>query len=95
MLTLTKTAADVLADSRAQQGIPEDTMLRVAAAQQGQEQGIALGFVDEPQDGDQTGDAHGMGICVAPEVAEQLDAVKIDVDRSGDQPQLVLVPADA
>jgi Fe-S cluster assembly iron-binding protein IscA len=95
MLTLSDQAATVLTESRSQQGIPEDALLRVAGAQQGQEQGITLGFVDQPQEGDQTGDAHGLGICVAPEVAAQLDAAKIDIDQSGDQPQLVLVPAEA
>lgn len=97
MLTLSKPAATALTDVRSQQGIPDDAMLRVAAAQDG-EQGISLGFVDEPMDGDQTDTVHGLGICVAPEVADALDGAKIDVqDPSTDSTgptHLVIVPAD-
>lgn len=93
MLTLSETAASMLSESRSQQGIPDDATLRVAAAEQGPQQGLTLGFVDQPMDGDQVGAAHGMAICVAPEVAEQLADAKIDVQHVGDSAQLVLVPA--
>lgn len=92
MLTLTETAAAVLTDSRSQQGIPEDTMLRVSAEGPDQ-QSLSLGFVEEPAPGDQTGTAHGLDICVAPEVAEVLDDAQIDVQTIGDDAQLVIVPA--
>jgi Fe-S cluster assembly iron-binding protein IscA len=94
MLTLTETAANVLSDSRTQQGIPDDALLRVAPAQEGPERGLSLGFVDAAADGDQTGTSHGMTICVAEEVAEALDGATLDVQTSGDSAQLVLVPAD-
>ncbi len=97
MLTLTQPAATMLSDVRSQQGIPDDALLRVAAATDGQ-QGISLGFVDQPFDGDQTSDAHGLGYCVAPEVADALDGAKIDIqDPDTDPtaaPALVIVPAD-
>ena len=95
MLTLTRTAASLLAESRERQGIPDDASLRIAAtvAQDGDQPGITLGFVDQPFSGDQIGTVHGMPNCVAPEVADALDDVAIDVeDRNGD-PRLVLVPA--
>jgi len=97
MLTLTNPAAAMLTDVRSQQGIPDDALLRVAGATDGQE-GISLGFVDAPMDGDQTADAHGLEFCVAPEVADALAGAKIDVqepesDSSGPG-NLVIVPAD-
>lgn len=92
MLTLSENAATVLAQTRSQQGIPEAATLRVASAAGQDEQGISLGFVDQPEASDQTAVAHGMPICVAADVADALDDVEIDVDTSGDNPQLVLVP---
>ena len=97
MLTLTQPAATMLTDVRSQQGIPEGALLRVAASGDGQ-QGISLGFVDQPFEGDQTSDAHGLGYCVAPEVADALAGAKIDVqdpDADSNGPtSLVIVPAD-
>jgi Fe-S cluster assembly iron-binding protein IscA len=94
MLTLTPSAAEALATARSQQGIPDDATLRVAAAPagNGEQPGITIGFVDQPMDGDQTGDAHGMQLCVAPEVAESLSQATIDTQTEGDQTKLVLVP---
>ena len=93
MLTLTRTAASLLAESRERQGIPDDASLRVAAtvAQNGDEPGITLGFVDQPYNGDQVGTVHGMAICVAPEVADALDDAAIDVEDRDGNPHLVLV----
>lgn len=94
MLTLTPSAAEALTMARSQQGIPDDASLRVAAAPtgNGEQPGITLGFVDQPMDGDQVGDAHGLTICVAPEVADSLSGAKIDTQTEGDQTRLVLVP---
>lgn len=97
MLTLSQPAATMLTDVRSQQGIPDDALLRVAGATDG-EQGISLGFVDEPMEGDRTASVHGLAYCVAPEVADALEAAKIDVqDPSVDSTgaaHLVIVPAD-
>ena len=80
MLTLSQPAATLLTDARSQQGIPDDALLRVAGATDG-EQGISLGFVDTPMEGDHTASVHGLAYCVAPEVADALDAAKIDPRR--------------
>ena len=97
MLTLTQPAATLLTDARTQQGIPGDALLRVAGATDGQ-QGISLGFVDEPMDGDHTATVHGLDYCVAAEVSDALAAAKIDVqepDAGADGAvNLVIVPAD-
>lgn len=97
MLTLSQPAATMLNDVRSQQGIADDALLRVASAIDG-EQGISLGFVDAPMDGDQTADVHGLSFCVAPDVAGALSSAKIDVQDPGDDStgpaRLVIVPAD-
>ena len=97
MLTLSEPAATMLTDVRSQQGVPGDALLRVAGAP-GDEQGISLGFVDTPMDGDHRATAHGLDYCVAPEVADALSAAKIDVQTAGPDSTgaagLVIVPAD-
>lgn len=95
MLTLTPTAASLLTEAKTRQGIPDDASLRVAAAPatDGEQPGITLGFVDAPQDGDQISEAHGLTVCVAPDVAGALDDAKIDVQHEGDDAQLVIVHA--
>lgn len=97
MLTLSPTAATVLTNARTEQGIPEEATLRIAAApaaENGQQGGISLGFVDQPMDGDEQGEAHGLSICVAPEIAPALADQRIDIHQDGDEAQLVLVPAE-
>ena len=94
MLTLTKNAATLLSESRKNQNIPEDARLRVAAAPEDSEGGLTLGFVDEPAPTDRTGESHGMSVCVATEVAEALDGAQIDVQQTGSDARLVVVPAD-
>ena len=95
MLTLSPSAAEALSTARSEQGIPDDATLRVAAAptSNGEQPGITLGFVDQPMAGDHTGDAHGLPICVAPEVADALSGATIDTQTEGEQTRLVLVPA--
>ncbi len=96
MLTLSPTAANALTETKTRQNIPNDASLRVAHAPaiDGERSGITLGFVDAPQAGDQVGEAHGLAICVAPEVADDLDGAQIDIKQQGDDAQLVVVPAD-
>ena len=94
MLTLSKSAADVLTTSRSERGLSDDAHLRVAPAEQEPDRGLSLSFVDEPIEGDHTGESHGVSLCVAPEVAEALDGTKIDVQTVDERPQLVIVPAD-
>ena len=96
LLTLTPTAASMLSSARDEtEGIPDDATLRIAASDaDGQPGTISIGFVDAPFDGDQSGDAHGLSYCVAAEVAEQLDGAAIDVQGTGGEARLVVVPAD-
>ena len=93
MLTLSPTAATMLGNERTKPGIPDDATLRVAPATDGQPGSISLGFVDNAFEGDQTGDAHGLPYCVAPEVAPALDGATIDVEGAGDEARLVVIPA--
>jgi Fe-S cluster assembly iron-binding protein IscA len=92
VLTISQTAASALDRSRSQQGIPDDVTLRVAPAEQAPSEGLSLKFVDQPHDGDQTGTAHGLAFCVAPEVADALSDARIDVRPADDGAQLVIVP---
>lgn len=95
MLTLSPTAANALTETKTRQNIPDDASLRVASAPatDGPQGGITLGFVDEPMAGDQVGEAHGLTICVAPEIADDLDGAQIDLQQQGAEAQLVVVPA--
>jgi Fe-S cluster assembly iron-binding protein IscA len=98
MLTLSRTAAEYIDAAREQSGIPGDATLRIApsappeadGAQPGGGNQIALGFVDQPFDGDVVGDAHGVAYCVAPEIAPDLDAAQLDLADDG--ASLTLVP---
>jgi Fe-S cluster assembly iron-binding protein IscA len=94
MLTLSPAAAELLTETRTRQGIPDDASLRigVAPADDGDEPGVTLGFVDQPMDGDVTGESQGMSLAVAREVAPALDDAAIDVQQDGDAARLVIVP---
>lgn len=96
MLTLTPTAANALTETKSRQNIPDDASLRVAPspAVDGGAGGITLGFVDTPAAGDQVGEAHGLAICVDPEIADDLDGAQIDLQQQGADAQLVIVPAN-
>jgi Fe-S cluster assembly iron-binding protein IscA len=94
MLTLSESAADVLSSSRSERGLSDSAHLRVAPADHAPDRGLSLTFVDEPMDGDETGESHGVSLCVAAEVAEALDGTTIDVQTVDERPQLVIVPAD-
>jgi Fe-S cluster assembly iron-binding protein IscA len=95
VLTLTPTAASMLTNARdSQDGIPNDATLRIAASDvDGQPGTISIGFVEQPFEGDQSGDAHGLSYCVAPEVADQLDGAAIDVQSADGEARLVVIPA--
>lgn len=92
MLTLTRTAASMLIDTRDSQGMPDDAALRVAAVDDDDGQpGLVLGFVDQPFEGDQVGVVHGLWLCVDPVLTDVLDDASIDVLDEDGQPRLVLV----
>lgn len=92
MLTLTPAAADRINAAREQSGIPDEAHLRVAPAADQGPGAIGLGFVEMPFAGDQVGDAHGVSYCVAPEIADELAAAKLDVADDG--ASMVLVPRE-
>ena len=92
MLTVTEAAARFIAEGRDEQGITPDAMLRIAATGSAGDE-LHLGFVDQPFDGDQVADAHGLTYCVADEVAPNLDAAVLDVESVNGETSLVLVPA--
>lgn len=93
MLTVSREAVSLLITAREESDIPADAALRVARPSDGTDAGITLGFVDRPYQGDEVGDAHGLPVCVAPDIAPQLDTSMLDVVEEHGEPRLVLVPA--
>jgi Fe-S cluster assembly iron-binding protein IscA len=92
MLTMTQPAAEYINQTKEQNSIPEDATLRVAAASEGAAS-FSIGFGDEPVTGDALGEAHGVPLCVDPDVTEALDDLAIDVVHDGNGTRLVMVPA--
>jgi Fe-S cluster assembly iron-binding protein IscA len=94
MLTLTQPAADYLSSARQRSNIPDDATVRIASPLDPGSTGYSIGFVDEPVEGDAVGEAHGVPLCVAPEVGEALDHSAIDVVRDNDGVRLVVIPTE-
>jgi iron-sulfur cluster assembly protein len=100
MLQCTPAAAATLDQVREAQGLPETAGLRIFPAQTpGGDVSLGLGFAESPEDGDQVGEAHGTKLFVAPELADDLAEMALDIqpDPSLDgkgEPQLVLRPAE-
>lgn len=92
MLTLTMPAAEYLTQARERSSAGDDATLRVAGPADSSA-GYSIGFVPEPLSGDAVGEAHGLPMCVAPEVSAALDHSAIDLVRDGAEARLVLVPA--
>ncbi|MEP1125856.1 MAG: hypothetical protein ABJH68_18405 [Ilumatobacter sp.] len=90
---MTESAATLLTQSRKNQNIPDAACLRVAPAPDNPDGGLTLGFVEQPAPTDHTGESHGVPMCVADEVAAALDSAQIDVQQSGNDAQLVIVPS--
>lgn len=93
MLTITQRAVAALEQARSNSDIPDDATLRLsmAAPSDGEAPGLSLGFVDEPFGGDATGEAHGMPVCMPPDIAAQLDDVTLDLVERDGRAELVLV----
>ena len=80
MLQITHAAAELLAEVRREQDVPDDHGLRVfAETSNADEVSIGLGFTDTPAEGDQVTDQEGMKVFVAQEVAAPLTDAAIDV----------------
>lgn len=100
MLQCTPTAAATLDEVRRRNDLPEEYGVRVAAAP-GPDGGVALSisFAEGPAEGDQVAEQHGTTLIVAPEIAEQVSEMTLDVvpDPSANgqsAPQLVLRPSE-
>lgn len=94
MVQITQEATGVVQTMREQRGIPDDYGLRVYSdnTDDGQ-QAIRLGFADEPFEGDQVTEAESARVFVAPDLADALADVVIDVDEAGEETRLVLRPS--
>jgi Fe-S cluster assembly iron-binding protein IscA len=96
MLTASKEAVQLLTNVRDSTDASDDAVLRVAAGapnMDGSGPTVSLGFVDQPAADDEVGDAHGLPICVAPELSSHLDDALLDVVEEEGEARLVLVPS--
>lgn len=99
MLQCTPAAAQTLVNVREQQGLPDTVGVRLFPAQT-PDGSTGLGIeLTEPAEGDQVSEQHGTQLIVAPEIAEQLADMTLDVipdpTANGDAPgQLVLRRAE-
>ena len=88
MLQVTSQAAQTLNRAREKEGLPENFGVRIFAApdpsaNSQQASVYGFGFVEGPQDGDAIGQTDGTPYFVAPEVADSLDDVVLDVADTG------------
>lgn len=101
MLQCTRAAADTLDKVRSQQGLPESFGIRLFPSEVTDGQvGLGLEFAETPAEGDQVTEQHGTRVIVAPEIADELAELTLDVvpDPSSNgnaAPQLVLRPRAA
>jgi Fe-S cluster assembly iron-binding protein IscA len=88
MLQMTSQAAATLTAAREHEGLPEHYGVRIFANpspenNSNQRAAYGFGFVEGPQAGDAIGEADGTSYFVAPEVADSLEDVVLDVAESG------------
>ena len=88
MLQVTSQAAQTLNRAREKEGLPENFGVRIFAApdpsaNSQQATVYGFGFVEAPQQGDAVGQTDGTPYYVAPEVADSLDDVVLDVADTG------------
>lgn len=88
MLQVTSQAAQTLNRAREKEGLPENFGVRIFAApdpsaNSQQATVYGFGFVDGPQQGDAVGQTDGTPYYVAPEVADSLNDVVLDVAETG------------
>ena len=88
MLQVTSQAAQTLNRAREKEGLPENFGVRIFAApdpsaNSNQASVYGFGFVDGPQQGDAVGQTDGTPYFVAPEVADSLNDVVLDVADTG------------
>jgi Fe-S cluster assembly iron-binding protein IscA len=88
MLQMTSQAAETLNRAREKEGLPESFGVRIFAApdpsaNSQQASVYGFGFVDGPQEGDAVGRTDETPYYVAPEVADSLNDVVLDVAETG------------
>jgi Fe-S cluster assembly iron-binding protein IscA len=88
MLQVTSQAAATLNRAREKEGLPESFGVRIFAApdpsaNSHQTSVYGFGFVEAPQAGDAVGETDGTPYYVAPEVADSLNDVVLDVAETG------------
>lgn len=97
MLQVTTAAVAALEEARAAQQVPDDHGVRVSAQPDPNDVSstvLALGFTEEPVEGDQVTDQAGTEIYIAPEVAEPLAGTILDIEQTPEGAQLILKPQD-
>lgn len=93
MLQLTHAAAAQLAEARDAQGLPETAGVRVFAEPRPEgELAVGLTFSAVPAEDDQVTERDGTRVFIAPELAEPLAEVALDVEPTAEGTKLVLVP---
>jgi Fe-S cluster assembly iron-binding protein IscA len=99
MLQCTQAAAATLREVRQTQGLPESYGIRVFGAPSPDgEVGLGIGFAERPAKGDHVGESAGTRLFVAPDVADNVADMALDVvpppsNNGREQPKLVLRPA--
>ena len=90
MLQVTARAASLLKETRSQRGVPETFGLRVGPPVSDGGSGLQLEFTEGPVTGDEVGEANGLRLFIAPQVAEPLAEQAIDTQSSPSGANLVL-----
>lgn len=95
MLQVTPSAVAALEQARSAQEVPESYGVRISAqpAEDGQV-AVAMGFAEQPEEGDQVTEESGTEVYVAPELAEPLAESVVDLQDTADGAQLVIMPQD-
>ena len=94
MFQVTQAAAEQLARTRQSRGLPETTGVRLYGEPRGAgEVALGLAFTELPAEDDLVSEQQGTIVFIAPEVAEPLSSVALDVQETPEGPRLVLTPA--
>ncbi|HUH08203.1 MAG TPA: hypothetical protein VML96_10415 [Egibacteraceae bacterium] len=91
MLEVSQTAASALDQARSAQDLPETFGVRIFGEPGPSGQvSVAMGFVEEPLEGDQVTEQAGTHIFIAPEVAQPVSDSVMDLQQTEDGPRLVI-----
>jgi Fe-S cluster assembly iron-binding protein IscA len=82
MLQLTTRAAEILEQERADRGIPDTFGLRVRQDHSDSKSMLQLEFTEGPVPGDQVGEAGGVRLFVAADIADVLAGQAIDATEN-------------